>query len=317
VKTKLHNLVHSRHTLIAAGVAAALLAACATAPTKPDGADQARNDLVQLQSDPNLATRAPVAIAAAEAAVRAAEQPEPDKELAAYRVYIANAKVDTARADAETRFEEDQRVTLTAQREAARLAARTREANASKLQASNAQLQAANAQAAEAAQRSQADSARAEAQAANSAAELAASTAEQRAAEYQKQIDALQAKVTERGLVLTLGDVLFATGRAELMAGASTNLNKLVSFLGKYPERTAAIEGYTDSVGSADYNQGLSERRADAVRSYLIAQGIDSARLSATGKGARSPVAGNDTAEGRQQNRRVEVIINNPATALR
>jgi outer membrane protein OmpA-like peptidoglycan-associated protein len=298
------------NTLIAAAVASVLLASCATAPSKPDGAAVARNDLIQLQSDPNLATKAPVEMAAAETAVRIAEQPQKDTELAAYRVYVANAKVDTARAVAETRFAEDQRVTLTAQREKARLDARTREVDTAKLQAAAAQAEGA-------AQKSQADSARADAQSANSAAELAAITAAQQAADYQKQIDALQAKVTDRGLVLTLGDVLFSTGRADLKSGSSGNLNKLVAFLDKYPQRTAAIEGYTDSVGSEGYNQGLSERRADAVRSYLIAQGVDSSRLSASGKGDRSPVAGNDSAEGRQQNRRVEVIINNPATALR
>lgn len=269
--------------LIAASVSSILLAACATAPVKPDGAAEARNNLIQLQSDPNLATKAPVAMAAAEAAVSTAEQPEPDKDLAAYRVYLASREVDTARADAETRFEEDQRVTLTAQRENARLNARTHEADAAKAQTA----------------------------AANNAAALAA-------ADYQKQIDALQAKVTDRGLVLTLGDVLFSTGKADLKSGSTDNLNKLVAFLGKYPDRTAAIEGYTDSVGTEDYNQGLSERRADSVRAYLVSQGVDSSRLSASGKGERSPVAGNDTAEGRQQNRRVEVVIaNNPATALR
>lgn len=309
MNTKLH-MIRSLHPLIAASVASMVLAACASTPTRPDGADVARNDLTQLQADPNLATRAPVAIAAAEAAVRIAEQPQPDKELAAYRVYLANAKVDTARADAETKSAEDQRVTLTAARERARLDARTREADAAKVQAATAQAEGA-------VQRSQADSARADARLANSAAELAAVTSAQQASDYQKQIDALQAKVTERGLVLTLGDVLFSTGRADLKAGSSGNLNKLVAFLGKYPERSAVIEGYTDSVGSEGYNQGLSERRADAVRSYLIGQGVDSARLSASGKGDRSPVAANDTAEGRQQNRRVEVIINNPATALR
>lgn len=304
------RILNLRNTLIATSVSSILLAACASVPPKPDGSAEARNHLIELQSDPNLATRAPVALAAAEAAVRTAEQPQPDKDLAAYRVYLANRQVDIARADAETRFEEDQRVTLTAQRESARLNARTREADAAKAQALAAQAEGA-------AQKSQADSARAQAQTANSAASLAALNSDQRAADYQKQIDALQAKVTDRGLVLTLGDVLFSTGRADIKSGSSGNLNKLVAFLGKYPDRTAAIEGYTDSVGTEDYNQGLSERRADSVRSYLIGQGVDSARLSSSGKGERSPVAGNDTAEGRQQNRRVEVIINNPATALR
>jgi outer membrane protein OmpA-like peptidoglycan-associated protein len=77
------------------------------------------------------------------------------------------------------------------------------------------------------------------------------------------------------------------------------------------------IEGYTDSVGTQDYNQGLSERRAESVRHYLRGQGIDSGRLTASGKGESNPVAGNDSATGRQQNRRVEVIISNPTTASR
>ena len=114
-----------------------------------------------------------------------------------------------------------------------------------------------------------------------------------------------------------MGDVLFASGRADLKTGATTNLNKLVAFLNKYPDRTVAIEGYTDSVGSEDYNQGLSERRAESVKSYLAGQGIGSTRLSASGKGKSDPVAGNDSATGRQQNRRVEVIISNPSAALR
>jgi len=114
-----------------------------------------------------------------------------------------------------------------------------------------------------------------------------------------------------------LGDVLFMTGRADLQAGSVGNLGRLVTFLNKYPDRTVAIEGYTDSVGSEDYNQRLSERRADSVKSYLAGQGIGSIRLSASGKGESDPVAANDSASGRQQNRRVEVIISNPPAAAR
>jgi outer membrane protein OmpA-like peptidoglycan-associated protein len=94
-------------------------------------------------------------------------------------------------------------------------------------------------------------------------------------------------------------------------------LNKLVFFLNKHPDRSVAIEGYTDSVGSEDYNQALSQRRADSVRSYLVRQGIGSGRLTASGMGMSDPVAGNDSAAGRQQNRRVEVIVSNPPAALR
>jgi outer membrane protein OmpA-like peptidoglycan-associated protein len=304
--TKFRDVI-ARKTLIGAAVASILLAACTTAPVKPDGAAEARVKLTQLQSDPNLASRAAAAIKDADAAVRAAEQPEPDKEVAANRVYLADRKVDTARDLAEARFAEDQRSAITAERDRARLDARTREADAAKDQVATAQAESA-------AQRVAADQARSEAA---TTAQLAAASSAQQAAELQRQIDVLQAKQTDRGLVLTLGDVLFTTGRADLKPGAAGNLDKLVAFLNKYPDRSVTIQGYTDSVGSEDYNQRLSERRADSVKSYLAEQGISSMRLSALGKGRSNPVADNDSAAGRQQNRRVEVIISNQTTALR
>jgi outer membrane protein OmpA-like peptidoglycan-associated protein len=264
--------------LIATSVAAVLLAACAAAPVKPDGAADARSKLTQLQSDPSLAGRAPLAVKEADTAVQVAEQPQADQELGAYRVYMADRKVEIARAQAETSLAEDQRTALSANRETSRLDARTREADA---------------------------------------AHVATANSEQQAAELQRQIDVLQAKPTDRGLIVTLGDVLFDTGKASLKAGTTSNLNKLVAFLNEYSDRTVLIEGYTDSVGTEDYNQGLSERRADSVKSYLAGQGIGSIRLSASGKGESDPVASNDSAAGRQQNRRVEVIISNPPAASR
>jgi outer membrane protein OmpA-like peptidoglycan-associated protein len=262
--------------------------------------------LTQLQADPNLANRAPISMQQAEAAVRIAEQPETDQQLVAYRVYMADRKVETARAEAETKFAEDQRVELIAQREKVRLDARTREADLATGKVAMARAEGAE-------QKAEADAARNQAD----AAQAAALSAQQQAEELQRQIDTLQAKVTDRGLVLTLGDVLFATAKADLSSGANGTLNKLVAFLNKYPDRTVEIQGYTDSVGSEDYNLGLSQRRADSVRSYLVGQGIGSGRLVTSGKGMSSPVAGNDTSSGRQQNRRVEVIITNPAAAMR
>jgi outer membrane protein OmpA-like peptidoglycan-associated protein len=298
--------IRSTKLLVAAAVAAILLAACATAPVKPDAAAEPRAKLTLLQSDPNLAGRAAPALEAAETAVRLAEQPEADKDLVAYRVYMADRKVDIARADAQTRYAEDQRATLTAQREQARLDARTHEVNV-------AQGQAAVARAENAQQRLAADQARGEADAAN---QVAANSAQQ-VADLQSQVDALQARPTDRGLVLTLGDALFSSGRAELQPGGDAHLGRLVVFLNKYPNRTLVIEGYTDSVGNNDYNMGLSERRAGAVRAYLLDQGVSSARMTASGKGASDPVASNDTAAGRQQNRRVEVVISDPSAASR
>lgn len=127
--------------------------------------------------------------------------------------------------------------------------------------------------------------------------------------DLRQQIADLNARPTDRGLVMTLGDVLFATGKAELMGGAASNLDKLAGFLQHYPERTVEIEGHTDNVGSADLNRGLSQRRADTVKTYLVQKGVESNRLSTSGKGFDSPVGSNDSAAGRQQNRRVEIII--------
>ncbi|MEO8224338.1 MAG: OmpA family protein, partial [Gammaproteobacteria bacterium] len=104
-------------------------------------------------------------------------------------------------------------------------------------------------------------------------------------------------------------------GKSDVKVGAASNLNKLVTFLEKYPDRTAAIEGHTDNVGSDSSNQALSQNRAESVRAYLVKQGVSARRLTATGMGEGDPVADNDSATGRQQNRRVVVVIDNPPPA--
>jgi outer membrane protein OmpA-like peptidoglycan-associated protein len=316
-----------RSALVVAGTASLLLAACASAPGKPAGAANARSKLTHLQADAVLAGLAPVATRDAESAVQLAEVPLHDASLGAHRVYLADRKVDTARALAETRYAEDQQAVLHREREAVRLDARTEEANAATRQAMSAQRdaraatrdaeaatrEAVAAQAESARQKSDAEAARSDASVARQAAE----TANDQALEMQRQIASLQAKVTDRGLVLNLGDVLFASGNSELRGSAHARLDKLVLFLGKYGDRTVTIEGHTDSVGNEDFNQGLSERRAQAVRSYLTSQGVSTSRTTATGKGESDPIADNGSQGGRQQNRRVEVIIGNPVTALR
>ncbi len=278
-------------TLIAAAIAATLFVGCASVPKKPAGSERVRAKLTALQGEANLANRAPVALKDAEAAVSVAETSQKDVGLAAHRVYIADRKVDTARALAETNFAEEERTALNQQSEKARLDSRTREADRAKTDALVARAESAEQKMAASSARSDAD-----------AAQLAA-------AELQRQLEILQARPTDRGLVLTLGDTLFATGRAEIKSGATANLDKLSVFLNEYPSRTAAIEGYTDSMGSEEMNQSLSERRANAVKNYLVGQGVSTARLTTSGRGESSPVADNESASGRQQNRRVEVVI--------
>lgn len=124
-----------------------------------------------------------------------------------------------------------------------------------------------------------------------------------------KEVSELKAKQTDRGIVLTMGDVLFTTGKATLFPGAIRTINKLAGFLNKYPDRNVLIEGHTDSVGSEEYNLGLSEKRADSVREQLVAEGVSPERISTKGYGKKYPEASNDIPAGRQQNRRVEVVI--------
>jgi outer membrane protein OmpA-like peptidoglycan-associated protein len=285
-------------SLIGVAVAAALFVGCASVPKHPDGSAQVRSKLTALQSEPTLANRSPVALKDAEAAVKAAEMTEKDLVLAAHRVYIADRKVDTARALAETSYSEHERTALTEQSEKARLDSRTREADAAKNDALVARAESAEQKLAAGTARSDAD-----------AAQMAANASQLQAAELQRQLEILQARPTDRGLVLTLGDTLFATGKADIKSGATANLDKLTTFLNEYPKRTASIEGFTDSMGSDEMNQSLSERRADAVKRYLVGRGVGSDRLTSSGRGEESPVADNDSAAGRQQNRRVEVVI--------
>jgi outer membrane protein OmpA-like peptidoglycan-associated protein len=285
-------------SLIAVAIAATLIAACASTPKHPAGSEQVRAKLTALQDEPSLANRAPVALKDAEAAVVMAETNQKDLVLAAHRVYIADRKVETARALAETQFLEEQRTALNEQSEKARLDSRTREADRAKTDALMARAESAEQKLAAGNALNDAD-----------AALLAANASQQQAAELQRQLEILQARPTDRGLVLTLGDTLFATGRAELKSGATVNLDRITQFMNQYPKRTAAIEGFTDSMGSDEMNQSLSERRADAVKRYLVGQGVRSDRLSSSGRGENSPVADNESPAGRQQNRRVEVVI--------
>jgi len=171
------------------------------------------------------------------------------------------------------------------------LSARTREADNAKASAENAKAVAAVA----INQRDQANSQR--------------DQATEETARVQAELDALKATPTPRGLVLTLGDVMFDTGRSELKSGAGRKMDQLAQFLVEHPDRRVQIDGFTDSVGTDSYNEELSQRRADAVKTALISRGVQPSRIGTEGYGKAYPVASNNDSGGRQLNRRVEVVI--------
>jgi outer membrane protein OmpA-like peptidoglycan-associated protein len=226
--------------------------------------------------------------------------------------YLAKQRASIAQEMAVLRRSEQAVANATAERERIRLAARTAEAEAAARAAQLAELRA------DAARRAALDAERQAASAQRQAelsqqdaltAQQQARAAELRSSVLETQLRELAATRSDRGLVVTLNDVLFDTGSATLRPGGQRLVARLAEFLREYPDRTIAIEGFTDSVGSDALNQALSERRAAAVRLALMDSGIAGSRILVRGYGPSFPVASNDTPEGRQRNRRVEVVI--------
>lgn len=283
--------------------AALLLVACASTPPNSPALNEARALYNQAVNDVSTARAAPVELRNAQQALQRAEaalQAGDDPSAVDHYAYLARQSAATAMQAGVIARSEQSATMSAADRNRIVIEARTREA-----QASTREAQASNAAAQQA--RDQAVVARMAAGQQLAAAEAARA----QAAKLQKELTDLQAQQTERGMVLTLGDVLFDTARAELKSGAFGTVDRLATFLRENPERRVEIEGHTDAVGSNSSNLSLSQRRADAVRAALVSRGIDGTRITAKGMGEAVPVASNDTAEGRQRNRRVEVIIPN------
>jgi outer membrane protein OmpA-like peptidoglycan-associated protein len=293
------RIVTLKATLVTAlPTLALLLAACATtSPQSESALAQAQSAVSTLESDPLAAQTAGKPLQDARDALAAAERAQQDHrppDEVVHLAYLARRHAEIGEAVvAETRAHQ-QMAQAQAQRDQVLMAARERDAAAARQQAANAEAQAASAQ-------NQAAAARDQVAAAND-----------QAAQARAQLEALQAKQTERGMVLTLGsNVLFDTNSDVLKPGADEALGRVAQFMQNQPSTKLRIEGHTDSTGSDSYNAALSQRRAQAVASALIARGVDPSRVQAVGRGMELPVATNDTAAGRQQNRRVELIFSN------
>ncbi len=280
--------------LAVASAVAIAMAGCSSQPTRIDELEAARTAVQAVESSPDAGKYAAAEVTAAhEALLEANRLAEKGKSKKAIReaAYVAQRHADIASEQIARGLAEQKTADAEAERQRVLLQAREQEA--------------ANA-------RAKAEQDRLQAQATADAAKREAEAAAREAAMLQEQLRDLQAKQTDRGLVLTLGDVLFDSGQASLKPGAMSTIERLAAFLQQAPERSVAIEGHTDSMGSDAYNQSLSENRANAVKAALVAKGIDAQRVVTVGKGEGVPVASNDNSAGRQQNRRVEIIVANP-----
>ena len=289
---------------------ATMLAACVSTPPSNPRLDAARAAYEGAAADTLVARSASVELQQAQQALQKADSALRAGDDAAeidHYVYLARQRTEVAVQAGIIAQAEHNVARAQAQRDRILIDARTGEADSQRASAERALIAAKKA-------RDEAEVARklAEEQlAAAAAAKARAGTLEAELAEMK------EARKTDRGMVLTLGDVLFDTAKATLNAGAMRTLDKLAEFLTNNAARKVLIEGHTDSVGSDEFNRELSYRRAEAVRRALRDRYIADDRIVVSGMGEDYPVASNDTAAGRQQNRRVEVIFSDNSGAFK
>jgi outer membrane protein OmpA-like peptidoglycan-associated protein len=310
-----------------------LLSACVAAPKKDLALDRVRGELDDLKSNPELAGYAPLAVGEAERALRKAELATGDDLYRSYLVYMADRRIQIARAMAEREQHEQMLDQLEKQHSEMLIKASQLEADQARMDAERARLLVATttedaqraqeekeralqkeAESARAAQLSaeEADQARrlAESRASEAKyARLEAELASQQISSLTRQLENLQLRQTESGVVVTLGDVLFASGQAQLVEGGRSSLEEVVDLLQTEPDKKIRVEGHTDSRGDAEANLLLSQQRAEAVLEALVSMGVASDRVTALGMGEDFPIASNEDEDGRARNRRVDVIL--------
>lgn len=310
------------------------LVGCATTPEPNPALERATSTVEAASQSAQVNRLAPVELRRAQEMLESAEaawEDRADSDVVTHRAYLAERQAEIAVEAAQVSSLDNRVGELRNQREQVQLEARAaraeRDAARARVSASRAEaerlaeeaqrvraeLEASAARAQRERAEREAETARAERMMAEERAEqLERETREMReqAERMQQQISDLEARPTDRGLVLTLGsDVLFDFDSADLREGAQRSINRIAEFLDEYSERQVLVEGFTDSTGTRDYNLDLSERRASAVRTALIDQGVEESRIRTRGFGPDYPVASNDNEAGRQLNRRVEVVI--------
>jgi outer membrane protein OmpA-like peptidoglycan-associated protein len=294
----------------------ALMAACASTPTSTSLLENTRSEYRQLEQNPNATSYAQVEMKQASDAMReanlSAERRESTDKVDK-QAYLARQKIALTDEVIKKKVAEADVAAAAKERDFIRLNQRTNEANQANANAQQSQLNAQMAQAdAAQAQRTAAD-----AQRATDDARAKTAEAQARSAQLEAQLADLAAKKTERGIVITLGDVLFGTDKSTLTPDGMRSAQKLADVLKQNPARMVLIEGFTDSTGASAYNQELSSRRAAAVRDALMQMGVAANRVNVRGYGEAYPVSGNDNAAGRQLNRRVEIVLSDDTGAIK
>lgn len=292
-----------------------LLGACSTTPKTTALLDQTRSDFMMAQNNPAVGTYAPLEMKQASEALAVANEAALNKD-SEQRIdslaYLAKQKIATTQEVAKQKSAEAEVQNSNKHRDQLRLDQRTLEANQSRAAAEQAKMAADQSKAA-------ADQAKLSAEQSKQATQVAqnetmeaqrlAQEAQIKTAKLEAQLAELAAKKTERGMVITFGDVLFDTNQSRLSPDGMRIAQKLADVLQQNPQRMVLAEGFTDSVGSDAHNQALSQRRSDAVRNALQGMGVSRERINSRGYGEAFPVAGNQTADERRLNRRVEIIL--------
>jgi len=299
---------HRTRALVVLASAGAILAGCASTPRQSPQLDQARSAVETLAGRPRAIEAAGPDLKAARAELSRADlalrngEPMDEVDHLAY-LALRHAEAGEARADAAAAQAEV--VQSNQERQQLLLESQKRQAMTAQQQAQNAQQQAQSAQ-------QQVQAANNEAQQARNQAQLAQQQlANERQQFKQMQTEQLGAKQTDQGMVVTLSNVLFSTGKSTLQPGAHLQLERLAQYLKDHPKERVLIEGNTDSTGNASSNQALSSARAQAVAQALELRGVRPDQYQTIGLGEAYPVASNGNEAGRQQNRRVDIVFSN------
>jgi len=299
------NYKSYRTAMIAA--AALTMAGCASTPRENPEIVRLQSELQSAYGDKYIAGYGRAELEKADTTLRMAREVWRGRETPElfHHIEMTEAYLDLARVRGKQEWTRAEITDLRSRQDQLRLAARDRDVRAAQTQTAAYRDEAAQANS----QAAQANYEAAQANTAAQTAQMATQETQEQLLMMRQQLNEFEFRITELGETLVLRDVMFEVGSSSLRPGAANRLEPLVKYLAASPETRVSIEGHTDSTGAVEYNNKLSEERADAIAAALNSSGIASDRITTTGFGPSKPIASNDTVSGREQNRRVEITL--------